>query len=176
MNNKNKKWTDEEIQFLKFAYPNKDFTVNEIAEVLKRSKNSVKTKAKLLNLKVYQIEIPEGHRICTKCENLLPLSYFTKRGDNKNLYRSWCRVCRNNDNRRYVKKIKYGNDIDVPDTGVPDIDVPEKKICKDCGIEKQICEFYKNKNNKDKHDNYCKECSKIRKEKSMLKKIQERGW
>ena len=29
-----KKWTDEEIQFLKFAYPNKDFTINEIGKAI----------------------------------------------------------------------------------------------------------------------------------------------
>ena len=48
------------------------------------------------------------------------------------------------------------------------------KKCRDCNEVKPISEFYKN--NKDKYENLCKKCSNMRKEKSMLKKIQERGW
>ena len=57
-----KKWTDEEIQFLKFAYPNKDFTPEEIARVLNRSKGSITSKANLLKLSVYREEIPNGYK------------------------------------------------------------------------------------------------------------------
>ena len=72
-----KKWTDEEIQFLKFAYPNKDFTTKEIAEALNRSYESIRTRAKLLNINRYKENVPDGYKKCTKCENILPFSYFT---------------------------------------------------------------------------------------------------
>ena len=49
-----KKWTDEEIQFLKFAYPNKDFTPSEIAKELSRSRESIHAKAHKLGLNVYK--------------------------------------------------------------------------------------------------------------------------
>ena len=172
-----RKWTDEEIQFLKFAYPNRDFTTKEIAEALNRSYESIRTRAKLLNINRYKENVPDGYKKCTKCENILPFSYFTKRGDNKALYRSWCKHCRNKENREYMKRIKYGeNYTDAPNTDVPNPNVPMSKKCRDCNEVKPISEFYKNKNNKDKYENFCKKCSNIRKEKSMLKKLQERGW
>ena len=170
-----KKWTDEEIQFLKFAYPNKDFTVNEIAEVLKRNKSSISTKANSLGLSVYKESIPEGYKKCSRCKNILPLSFFTKRGDYKHRYRSWCRECRKIEYKEY----KVTNPVptnSVPTNSVPTNSVPTSKQCRDCNEIKSISEFYKNKNNKDKYDNFCKKCSNIRKEKSMLKKLQERGW
>lgn len=36
----------------------------------------------------------------------------------------------------------------------------EIKICKKCGIEKELDEFYNSKTNKDKHENICKLCKK----------------
>jgi hypothetical protein len=37
-----------------------------------------------------------------------------------------------------------------------------KKICRDCGVEKEIDSFYKHKKMKDGHLNKCKECVKKR--------------
>ena len=169
-----KKWTDEEIQFLKFAYPNKDFTTKEIAEALNRSKTSVISKANSLGLLIYKEKFPENHKKCSRCENILPMSYFTKRGDAKHRYRSWCRACRTYENKEY--RIKTKNAIEGHAIEGHAIEVPSSKKCRDCNEVKPISEFYRNKNNKDKYDNYCKKCSNIRKEKSMLKKLQERGW
>lgn len=36
------------------------------------------------------------------------------------------------------------------------------KICKKCGIEKLLCDFGNNKNNKDGKSIYCRECEKLR--------------
>jgi len=36
------------------------------------------------------------------------------------------------------------------------------KICKKCGVEKLLCDFGNNKNNKDGKSIYCKECEKLR--------------
>ena len=44
-------WEDEELVFLKFAYPNDEFTVKEVAEALGRDESQIIHKAFRLNLK-----------------------------------------------------------------------------------------------------------------------------
>ena len=46
-----KKWTDEEIQFLKFAYPDKNVRASDIAKELGRTKNQVFKKASELKIR-----------------------------------------------------------------------------------------------------------------------------
>lgn len=41
-----------------------------------------------------------------------------------------------------------------------EIIVKMTKVCSRCGVEKELGEFYKNKNNKDERGVWCKECMK----------------
>ena len=76
-----KKWTDEEIQFLKFAYPNKDFTPSEIAKELSRSRNSIQAKAYKLGLSTYKENLPKGFKRCCRCRVVFSVDFFY--GDKK---------------------------------------------------------------------------------------------
>ena len=50
-----RRWTDEEIHFLKFAYPNKDFTDEEVYKAFEyKTKKQIKSKAESLGLKRYK--------------------------------------------------------------------------------------------------------------------------
>lgn len=143
-----KKWTDEEIQFLKFAFPREDFTVKEISKALFRSVQSIKSMAKELGLKRYKEEILEGYKRCSKCKTILLLEEFHRQGKSKN---SHCRRCR----KEYNKKHK---------NGVKNKDVPEEiktKICTKCKIEKCEKEFTKDSKSKDGISYYCKDCMSI---------------
>lgn len=48
------------------------------------------------------------------------------------------------------------------------------KVCKCCGEEKSLSEFYKNENYKDGHLNYCKRCQNEKTRQNVLKK--DKAW
>ena len=99
-----KKWTDEEIQFLKFAYPNKDFTPSEIAKELSRSCQSIHSKAYRLGLNVYKENLPKGFKRCCRCRVIFPVNFFYIDKKTKDGYCCRCKEC---DKERMIKKRKY---------------------------------------------------------------------
>ena len=147
-----KKWTDEEIQFLKFAYTNKDFTSRDISKVLGRSVISLHAKACKLNIKRCKNEVLEGNlKRCTKCKTLLDVSMFYTNGSGR--IHSWCKEC---------KKDNY-KERTVP------------KRCPKCKEIKPVSEFNKNRTKKDGLNAYCRLCQSKASEESKLKKLKERG-
>lgn len=52
----------------------------------------------------------------------------------------------------------------------------EKKVCKNCNLEKNKLEFQRRKNNKDKYDTICKNCRRHKQEESNLKHIRKYGY
>lgn len=152
-----KKWTKEEIQFLKFAYPNKDFTINEIAIELNRNLSSIYTKAKCLGLIRYKEILPENHKRCYKCKTILNLQCFTRRNDK---YDSWCKECY----KSYKKKKKYK----IREEKICEEKIREKK-CSRCKKVKNINEFYKLKRSSDGYNGICKQCKKETNDKSKEK-------
>ena len=138
-----KEWIDEEIQFLKFAYPGKEFTVEEISQALSRDLEDIHLKARELGLKLYEEDLPINHKRCIKCNTIIPIQFF-KKGD------SWCQECRRdtgeNSEEKYFKK------------------------CPKCNEEKSILDFYRNKARSDGREQYCIECVKALKRQNRLKK------
>lgn len=164
-----KKWIDEEIQFLKFAYSNKDFSTKDICEALNRTERSVSMKANKLNLKRYKEILPKNLKRCSNCKTIYDIQLFPKKGDRMH---SWCRCCmREKDKLRRLKL--ENNDIEHNDIEHNDI---ESKKCGVCKEIKPISKFHKYKKSKDGYYYACIECRTIAKEESKIKKLKERGW
>lgn len=141
-------WTNEEIHFLKFAYPNKDFTVEEISEVLNKSKSSINNKAKELGLKQYIEILPQGYKKCRKCGDVLPLSDFVVLTRVAGGRGTWCKNCMNSHNRNKKVKFEINNNV-----------INDKfKVCSKCKNKKNILEFSRDRSTKDGYEYICKDC------------------
>lgn len=173
-------WTQEELQYLKRVYEDSSVSTREMEEILNRKVYCIREKARKLGLKRTNIKplayLETGEKICSRCKRVLPLSMFIKRSDCKNAYKSHCRECRSL--AAMESKIRKRNKISemIKNGEIDNYTPPTHKTCKDCNEIKEIGMFYKNSSNKDGYESYCKACSKIRKEKSVLKLLQERGY
>ena len=150
-----KRWTDEEIQFLKFAYPNKDFTDKEIFEAFEnRTKSQIKSKAQKLGLKRYKESIPSGFKMCSRCKMILPLNDFPNNKKSIDGKFCMCNIC--NRKRYYVYR------------SLKSTKLAESKKCNVCKKIKPLNEFYKNCNMKDGYLNLCKECKNERRRRRYI--------
>ena len=160
-----KRWTDEEIQFLKFAYPNKDFTTKEICEALNRTTEQIHKKASELKIRKYKENIQEGLKRCAKCKTVLKIEMFP----GKTKKHCWCNQC-HKEYKEYRKKV---SNTEVSNTEVGNIEV---KKCSYCGKIKSLNDFQRRSSTKDGYNASCKECRKKIYEKCKIKKLKERGW
>ena len=155
-----KRWTEEEIHFLKFAYPNKDFTTKEICEALNRTTEQIHKKASELKIRKYKENIQEGLKRCAKCKTVLKIEMFP----GKTKKHCWCNQC-HKEYKEYRKKV---SNTEVSNT--------EVKKCSYCGKIKSLNDFQRRSSTKDGYNASCKECRKKIYEKSKIKKLKERGW
>lgn len=139
-----KTWTDDELNFLIFAYPSKDFTIDEISEALNVTCKDIRKKANILGLKEYKEVLPTGYKRCTICKIILPIDYF----NNHKIVgkQTFCKSC-NNDKQKEYQKRRRGGDSQSTNSS-QDL---EYKICSKCGIKKTKSEFYNTKGT-------CKDC------------------
>ncbi len=161
-----KKWTDEEIKFLTYSYPNDYYTTDEIAKALNRSERSIRQKAYELNLNrpVKKDNSPDGYKRCSQCDTILPLDHFSKCSSSKRGLKSYCKFCAKKYKENYnLRRLEAG----VSESSISEADVSEQplKKCKGCNETKPLSEFQKNKAMKDGHLNYCKVCISKRKRK-----------
>ena len=154
-----KKWTDEEIQFLKNAYPDKNVRASDIAKELVRTKNQFFKKARELKIRKNKEKLPTGYKRCSRCKTILALECFSPNN-------SWCRECSN----EYKKSLR---NIDVKEDISSQLAM---KTCVRCGETKQIDKFHRRSANKDGYNNTCIKCRSEISEKSVLKNLKERGW
>lgn len=100
-------WEDEELVFLKFAYPSDDFTIKEVAEALGRDGRQIIAKANSLNLRRPKKEVEEqGPRtkVCSKCGIEKKKREFYKRSKNEDGYNSICKKCENERRNEWCSK------------------------------------------------------------------------
>ena len=164
-----KRWSDEEIQFLKFAYPNKDFTTEDISKALSRSIRSINIKSMRLGLKKYKEILEDDLKRCSKCNVIYNKKFFSTCGNGR--LHSWCNYCLN---KRYNKNINNETD-DVETDDVETDDVKTKK-CTKCGEIKKMTDFYKDKTSPSGRLAYCKKCRNKQVEDYKIRKMKERGW
>ena len=166
-----KKWTEEEIQFLRFAYPNKDITTRDICEVLGRNIDTIHKKASEMKLRKYKEVLPNGLKRCRRCKTIFTLEMFPGK---KNKH-DWCKECHKEYKEEYKKKVKS---TEVKSTEVKSTEVKstEVKKCPRCNELKSILNFNKNKARHDGLEQYCSSCFKAIREENRIKKLKERGW
>ena len=153
-----RKWTDEEIQFLKFAYPNKDFKIEDIANAIDRSYHGVRQKAKKCKLERFKEEFHSGYKRCNICKTLLPYECFHKHKEGKYGLRPACKECTKDTN--FLK----------------DTNLLKNKKCSSCGKVKSINLFWKSKKHKDGYNGRCIECIQKKNKTSKIERLKERGW
>lgn len=150
-------WTEEEISFLKFAYPNKDFTDEEISVALNKTHLAIKNKAFQIGVKRYKEPLPpEGFKRCTKCGMIQPATkeFFYRNRKHKDCLEYHCKIC--DKTRKHENQTNSGNEVI---SGNETISGNEVKKCIKCGEEKNILDFHKDSNNKkDGRKNTCKSC------------------
>lgn len=167
-----KRWTDEEIQFLKFAYSDKDLTIKDISEALGRGYKAVHIKAKRLGLEKYKEVLDDNLKRCSRCKTIYKKEFFNMNGERLS---SWCKNC---SREIWNKKYSLNNNVKtgVVETGVVETGVAETKKCSRCKEIKNVSMFWKNKSNNDGYHWHCKKCASILKKESKLKLLKERGW
>jgi len=168
------KWNEEEVNFLKFAYPSKDFTVAEICLALDRKKYSVLAKASQLNLKRYKEDLPEGFKRCSMCGTIQSIQFFRFK-KHEGAYDSWCKECSKEYNRKRWRLANNKNENGEPINAQKEKPL-EEKICTICKKTKPISHFSRDRTAKGGYDHRCKECKKAQTRKYLLKKYKERGW
>ena len=158
-----KKWTDEEVQFLKISYPSKDFTIKDISIALSRSAHSINIKAMRLGIKRYKEVLNDNLRRCSRCKTIYKKEFF-----NKGSYR--CKNC-----TRKIWNERYRLNSKVESVSVESVSVEEKK-CFRCGEIKTIDKFNKLKRSPDGYNNTCRQCRNEILNESKIKNLKERGW
>ena len=90
-----KYWTEEELEFLKFSFGNKEFTVKEISSALGRNESSVRQKAQELKLKRPKQKKIDGYKMCSSCKTILPNTeeYFSWKKKSENKLHCYCKSC-----------------------------------------------------------------------------------
>ena len=142
------RWTEDEITFLKFAFPNQEFTDEELERAFpNRTWNSIRSKANCLGVKRYTPpKPPQGYKKCYSCDTILPLTFFNKNKNSNDGLAHYCRICRS-EKRSGTKthQIVTNNQIVT-------------KKCKKCNSEKPLSEFYKHPTSKGGYRRICKVC------------------
>ena len=110
---------------------------------------------------IKKYKVIDGHKLCRKCNELLPVDNFRKNPKIKSGYNSWCRSCEN----PYVKKQPSSKVVDG------------YKICKKCNELLPVDKFRENLKIKSGLHSYCIDCccvvplseKKLLEEKRLLK-------
>ena len=177
MTAKRRNWTEEELNFLLFAYQSDYYTVDEIAQALDRPVYAIRSKAYSFSLKrpVKKDNLPDGYKRCSKCDTILPLDYFSKSSKGKNGLRSECKFCVKKYKKIYDEKRKaktLGFEENIREESIHEENVHEENVreqtfkkCRKCEEVKPLNEFYRDRNLKDGHKNSCKLCESKRQRK-----------
>ena len=88
-------------------------------------------------------------KICSNCKTTKNVSEFNNSSISKDGFMSKCKLCCNEYNKSLVEKRKKT------------IVVPEKKICKECNVEKPASQFNALSARSDGKSQYCQDCVKI---------------
>ena len=85
-------------------------------------------------------------KICRTCKIKKELTEFKKNPMYEDGYETQCKKC-----QKEIKKIRLENNIISGN-------IPSKKVCRICNVEKEISEFGINNSYKDGYDTRCKQC------------------
>jgi len=108
-----------------------------------------------------KFNVIDGHKLCRKCNELLPVDKFGKTNKIKSGYKSWCHLCEN----PYVKKLPSSKVVDG------------HKMCTKCNKLLSVDKFHLNTSVKSRLNSHCIDCctvpKKVREPKVIIPKIKE---
>jgi hypothetical protein len=112
-------------------------------------------------IKKEKSKVIDGHKLCSKCNEILPVGNFRENLKIKSGLHSQCNSCENT----YVKKLPSGKVVDG------------HKICRKCNVLLPVNKFRENLTVKSGLHSYCIDCSivpkKVREPKIIIPKIKE---
>ena len=98
--------------------------------------------------------MPNGQKLCPKCQTPKPTSDFDRRRNNPDGLTSWCRSClvARNDERRAA--VDAGRPVRLSNATVTE------KTCSKCRTTRPSGEFSKNRQSRDGLNRHCKRCTR----------------
>jgi len=99
--------------------------------------------------RLQKVQIP-GKKQCTGCEEIKFVSEYHKNKNSSDGLSIYCKVCSKENERVFEEKKKEALKFIVVGTS---------KICKECKVDQDVCEFSKSVKNKDGLSTVCKTCS-----------------
>lgn len=142
---KGSRWTEEEDNFLKFAFK-KGLSLNEMEEVLEgRTKNAIKSRCLAIGLRRnFPKREVNGLIRCSHCKEYKPSDEFIKLSTGK--YYCYCNFCKTKLNKeKYLKEKKEKALLKASKNFKSKIEVNEgssTKKCSKCGKIKDVEDFH----------------------------------
>ena len=177
----NKRWTDDEVFFLKESYADVKWRFKDICNTLGRSASSVDKKGKslgIVNITPSNYPVPEGTKMCRRCHEIKPFSKFYRHKSNKDGFNTYCgQCCKDILNEKKINEIKLKLD-EKEQKRQAYIDSFKGKpiLCTKCKTHKDIEEFsVAFKHDTIKRHHWCKKCSAKKQQELTIKKLQEKG-
>ena len=178
MGKKNRRWTEDEDEFLKFAFK-KELSLEEMEEALEgRTKSAIKSRIlqKGLRRNRPKREI-DGLLRCSRCKKYKPKSEYIQMSDGSYYY--YCNQCKTELNKQKHLKKKKEKSLEQANQFFKDKitvnDGNKTKVCSKCGIEKSVEEFHWAIKGK-KLSPICIECKKIENSNYNNKSLRTRGF
>ena len=169
---KYKSWTKEDEEHLKNLIA-MGVSVKEIAIVFERGEKAVRAKMSKMGIKLLnKEEIPEGHKRCSRCKEILPFDHFNKNKGRKTGRDDYCKMCKSQMGlERKAKKIQEKEEAEREEQRKKD--EGKTKTCKICKQEFPLQEF-RNKDNTLR--SYCKKCNNQKRKENKIKQSKEKGY
>ena len=178
MGKKNRRWTQEEDEFLEFAF-NKKLSLEEIENALEgRTKYAIKSRIlqKGLRRNAPKRE-KDGLLRCSHCGKYKPKSEYIQMSNGSYYY--YCNTCKTELNKEKYLKKKKEKSLEQANKFFKDkvtVNNGKKtKICCTCGIEKNVEEFHWEIRGK-KLSPMCRTCKKIANSKYNDKSLRTKGF
>ena len=162
---KNKAWTEEEEDFICINFYK--MSIDEISDILGRTKTAVKSKALHLGLRRnYMPKEKDGLFLCTKCQEYKEIDNFYKNKKSKTGLFHFCKPCASmHAKRKYHKERADLEDEHLRQAKQKFIDSKKGELffCKLCQTEKPIDDYavYRRTTRNDRYErrNYCRPCA-----------------
>ena len=121
--------------------------------------SSCKTCVRVHRQSIAQTESPEA-KLCTRCDVEKPAGDFQKNKAARDGLQSYCKPCAADAQREYFERNAEVVALRRARKLLEPIGVDKTKVCKKCGNEKPLLEFYAHRGTKDRRATYCKACAR----------------
>jgi hypothetical protein len=169
-----KKWTEEEDDFLKFAF-NEKLTLDEMEEALEgRTKIAIRGRITVMGLRRnFPPRIVDGLVRCSCCQEYKPKDNFLMLKDGT--YYCYCRECKREKSRQKYLARKLEESNANMKTKIQANNNEEIKVCNKCNKSKNVEDFSWNRKGV-RLLNTCRECNKEITKNNQQKRLRAKGY